>query len=114
MGNSSTSEKADRAQISLRMIINHLKLRNLHALSGEVIPTKRKVGGETVHFIPSLYIPELKVPIELATDKDRDDDYLKMGMLPLVITESRMRFDSVEEFIDSFLDFHKKWSDNSI
>jgi len=34
--------------------------------------------------------------------------------LPLVVTASRMRFDTVEEYVDSFLDFHKKWSDNSI
>ena len=93
----------------LKKISNHLKIRNLHALTGEVIPTKRKVGGETVHFIPSLYIPELKVPIELATDKDRDEDYLALGMLPMVVTASRMRFDTVEEYVDSFLDFHTKW-----
>ena len=93
----------------LKKISDHLKICGLHALSAEVIPTKRKVGGETVHFIPSLYIPELKIPIELATDHQRDEDYLALGMLPMVVTASRMRFDTVEEYVDSFLDFHTKW-----
>lgn len=113
MGISSTSEKAEQVHI-LRKISNHLKTHNLHALSGEVVPTKRKAGGEIVNYVPSLYIPELKIPIELSVDKVRDDDYLALGMLPMVVTENRMRFDTVEEYIDSWLDFHGKWKDGRL
>ena len=94
----------------LRKITSHLKNEhNLHALSGEVIPTKRTLpdSQETIHFIPSLYIPELKIPIELTIDKQRDDNYMALGMLPMVVSENLTV--SVEEYIDSFLDFHKKW-----
>lgn len=101
----------------LRRITNHLKNEhNLHALSGEVIPTKRTLPNskEIVHFIPSLYIPEKKIPIEITADKERDDDYMKIGMLPMVVIESRLRFDSVEEYVNSFLDFHSKWKGKRI
>ena len=101
----------------LRKISNHLKNEhNLHALSGEVIPTKRTLPNskEVINFIPPLYIPEKKIPIEITADKDRDDDYMKIGMLPMVVIESRLRFDSVEEYINSFLDFHNKWRSKKI
>ena len=101
----------------LRKISNHLKNEhNLHALSGEVIPTNRTLpkSKEVINFIPALYIPEKKIPIEITADKDRDDDYMKIGMLPMVVIESRLRFDSIGEYINSFLDFHSKWRGNKI
>ena len=101
----------------LRKISNHLKNEhNLHALSGEVIPTKRTLPNskEVINFIPALYIPEKKIPNEITADKDRDDDYMKIGMLPMVVIESRLRFDSIGEYINSFLDFHSKWRGNKI
>ena len=101
-------------ELVLKKISDHLKAHNLHSLRGEVILTKRKLADEYVNFIPDLYIPEIKVPVELTVDTLRDDDYMKIGMLPLVVTASRMRFDTVEEYVDSFLDFHKKWKDSRI
>ena len=99
----------------LRKIISHLKNEhNLHALNGEVIPTKRTLpdSQELIHFIPSLYIPELKIPIELTIDKQRDNDYFSIGMLPMIVSENLTV--SVEAYIDAFLDFHKKWRSNKI
>tara|TARA_Y100000758_G_scaffold301404_1_gene267221 strand:+ start:2787 stop:3131 length:345 start_codon:yes stop_codon:yes gene_type:complete len=99
----------------LRKISNHLKNKHsMHALSHEVIPTRRTIGAEVVNRMPALYIPELKVPIEVTVSKERDDDYLALGMLPLVAVPSRMRFDSPEEFVDSFIDFHTKWTEGRI
>ena len=111
MGKKSTDAAEE---LLLKKITDHLKSHNLHGLRGEVVPTKRKIGGEVVNFIPDLYIPEVEIPVELTVDKDRDDDYLSVGLLPMVVTESRMRFDTVEEYVDSFLDFHKKWNDSRI
>tara|TARA_Y100001951_G_C11215385_1_gene225470 strand:+ start:404 stop:739 length:336 start_codon:yes stop_codon:yes gene_type:complete len=99
----------------IKKISSHLKTHDLHALSGEVIPTKRKIGGETVHLIPSLYVPERKIPIELTANKQRDQDYMDIGLLPLVISEfERVQGTPIEDHIDSFLDFHTKWKDGLI
>ena len=96
---------------TLKKISNHLKSEHdLHTLFGEVIPTKRTVPNSktVIHFMPELFIPELRIPIEVTSDKERDEDYLKIGMLPMVIVPEHLKV-SVEEYIDTFLDFHKKW-----
>ena len=111
MGKKSTSNQKD--DFVLKKITDHLKTHNLHSLRGEVIPTKRKIGGEVINFIPSLYIPEIKVPIELSQDKERDVDYMAIGMLPMVIVPENLS-GSVEVYIDAFIDFHKKWRNQSI
>ena len=103
--------------ISLKRITAYLKSEHqLHSLRGEMIPTKRTLPNskEVVHFIPALFIPEKKIPVEITADKERDDDYMKIGMLPMVVIESRLRFDSVEEYVNSFLDFHSKWEGKRI
>ena len=95
---------------TLKKISNHLKSEHdLHTLFGEVIPTKRTVPNSKtiINFMPDLFIPELRIPIETTADKERDADYMKIGMLPMVIGEHLKV--SVEEYIDNFLDFHKKW-----
>ena len=112
MANSATDEKAVQEQ-TLRTIINHLKTHNLHALKGEVIPTKQKIADEIVHFMPDLFIPEMKVPIEMSQDKDRDASYMAIGMLPMVIVPANIE-GSIEEHIDKFIDFHEKWSRKKI
>ena len=68
---------------------------------------------EVIHFIPELFIPELKIPIEVTADKQRDEDYMKIGMLPMVIVPDSLRV-SVEKYIDTFMDFHKKWKEKKI
>ena len=96
--------------ISLKRITAYLKSEHqLHSLRGEMIPTKRTLPNskEVVHFIPALFIPEKKIPVEITADKERDDDYMKIGMLPMVISDSLTV--TVEKYIDSFLEFHKKW-----
>ena len=96
---------------TLKKISSHLKDEyNLHTLLGEVIPTKRTLpnSNEIIHFIPVLYIPELKVPIEITADKERDEEYMRLGLLPMVIVPASLRV-SIEEYIDTFLEFHKKW-----
>ena len=109
MASRQTDEKAVQEQRS-RTIINHLKIHNLHALKGEVISTKQKTaGGEIVHFIPDLFIPEMKVPIEMSQDKDRDANYMAIGMLPMVVVPANIE-GSIEKYIDNFIDFHKKWA----
>ena len=109
MASKQTDEKAVQEQIS-RSIINHLKTHNLHALKGEVIPTKRKTdSGEIVHLMPDLFIPEIKVPVEMSRDKERDVQYMAIGMLPMVVVPENIS-GSVEVYIDAFIDFHKKWA----
>ena len=95
---------------TLKTISNYLKTINLHTLLGEVIPTKRTLpnSNEVIHFIPALFIPELKVPIEITADKERDEEYMRLGLLPMVIVPASLRV-SIEEYIDRFLEFHKKW-----
>lgn len=96
-----------------KRITEYLKSEHqLHSLRGEVIKTKRKLGTEYIHFIPALFIPELNIPIEMTSDKKRDDDYMAVGMLPMVISESLNV--PVEMYIDGFLEFHKKWRDGHI
>lgn len=113
MASKQTDEKAVQEQTS-RTIINHLKSHNMHALKGEVIPTKQKTaGGEIVHFIPDLFIPEMKVPIEMSQDEKRDASYMAIGMLPLVVVPANIE-GSIEKYIDDFIDFHKKWSRKTI
>ena len=100
----------------LKKISDYLKTRyNLHTLVGEVIPTKRTLPNsrEVIHFIPELFIPELKIPIEVTADKQRDDDYMKVGMLPMVVIPKSLKV-SVEKYVDAFLDFHKKWRSKAI
>ena len=65
-------------------------------------------SNEVIHFIPALLIPELKVPIEITADKERDEEYMRLGLLPMVIVPASLRV-SIEEYIDTFLEFHKKW-----
>jgi len=95
---------------TLKKISNHLKSCNLHTLLGEVIPTKRTLpnSGEIIHFIPAMFIPELKIPIEITSDKERDEEYMRLGLLPMVIVPAALKV-SIEEYIDAFLEFHKKW-----
>ena len=95
---------------TLKKISIHLKMLNMHTLLGEVIPTKRTLpnSGEIIHFIPALWIPELKIPIEITADKERDAEYMRLGLLPMVIVVDSLRV-SIEEYIDVFLEFHKKW-----
>jgi len=98
----------EQSTLLLKRIAEHLKSKHqLHSLRGEVIKTKRKVGTEYVHYIPVLFIPEQKIPIEITADKQRDEDYMKIGMLPMVISESLTV--TAEVYIDEFLEFHKKW-----
>ena len=109
--NATKSNSVPKTDSTLKAIINHLKKEhNLHTLFGEVIPTKRTLPNskEIVNFIPELFVPEQKSPIEVTSDKERDEDYLKIGMLPMVIVPEHLKV-SVEEYIDTFLDFHKKW-----
>ena len=112
MASKQTDEKAVQEQTS-RTIINHLKTKNLHALKGEVIPTKQKIADEIVHFIPDLFIPEMKVPIEMSQDKKRDAAYMAIGLLPMVIVPANIE-GSIEKYIDNFIDFHEKWSHKRI
>lgn len=95
---------------TLKKISNHLKTCNLHTLLGEVIPTKRTLpnSNEIINFIPALWIPELKIPIEITVDKERDAEYMRLGLLPMVIVPASLRV-SIEEYIDTFLEFHSKW-----
>ena len=107
-----TSEK----DFILKKISSHLKDKyNLHTLRGEVVPTKRTLPNskEVVHFIPELYIPELKIPIEVTADKQRDEDYMKIGMLPMVLIPESLKV-SIEEYIDTFIEFHQKWKGKKI
>ena len=100
----------------LKKISSHLKDKyNLHTLRGEVVPTKRTLPNskEVVHFIPELYIPELKIPIEVTADKQRDEDYMKIGMLPMVLVPESLKV-SIEEYIDTFIEFHQKWKGKKI
>tara|TARA_B100001971_G_C18108084_1_gene492636 strand:- start:151 stop:489 length:339 start_codon:yes stop_codon:yes gene_type:complete len=106
----------NETDFTLKKISSHLKDEHqLHTLRGEVIPTKRTLPNskEVIHFIPELFIPELKIPIEITADKQRDDDYMKIGMLPMVIVPESLRV-SVEKYIDTFMDFHKKWKGKKI
>ena len=91
-------------------IITYLKVKyEYHCLVGEkLVQSGRKIGGEVIHFLPDMFIPEIDVPVELTADKDRDNDYMKAGYLPMVIVEENLRVD-VHTYIDVFLDFHKKW-----
>ena len=100
----------------LKQISDILKKKELHALIGEkVIPTKNKINGEVIHYLPALWIPEIKVPIEITTDKKRDEDYMSLGMLPMVIVPKNFREGiTVEKYIDNFLDFHEKWRKQKI
>tara|TARA_B100001245_G_scaffold158672_1_gene119382 strand:+ start:753 stop:1058 length:306 start_codon:yes stop_codon:yes gene_type:complete len=94
----------------LKRITDYLKSKHqLHSLRGEVIATKRTIPNsrEFIHFIPELFIPELKIPIEFTSDKERDEDYMAIGLLPMVISDSLTV--EVEVYIDEFLEFHKKW-----
>ena len=111
MGFSATNKNVASLDSTLKAIINHLKNEyNLHTLFGEVIPTKRTLPNskEVVHFIPELFVPELKIPIEVTADKQRDEDYMKIGMLPMVIVPESIKY------IDTFIDFHKKWREKKI
>ena len=106
----------DKKDLTLKKISDYLKTKhNLHTLVGEVIPTKRTLPNsrEVIHFIPELFIPELKIPIEVTADKQRDDDYMKVGMLPMVVIPKSLKV-SVEKYVDAFLDFHKKWRSKAI
>ena len=95
----------------LKQISDILKKKELHALIGEkVIPTKNKINGQVIHYLPTLWIPEIKVPIEITTDKKRDEEYMALSMLPMVIVPKNFREGiTVEKYIDNFLDFHEKW-----
>lgn len=85
-----------------------------HCLIGEkLIPSGRKVGNEEIMFLPDMFIPEVNVPIELTSDKDRDNIYMKNGYLPMVIVKENLKVD-VNMYIDIFLDFHKKWREQKI
>ena len=100
----------------LKKISSHLKDKyNLHTLRGEVVPTKRTLANskEVVNFIPELYVPELKIPIEVTADKQRDEDYMKIGMLPMVLVPESLKV-SIEEYIDTFIEFHQKWKGKKI
>ena len=100
----------NKTDSTLKTISNHLKNSNLHTLLGEVIPTKRTMpnSNELIHFIPALWIPELKIPIEITADKERDEEYMRLGLLPMVIDTDSLRV-PIEEYIDVFLEFHEKW-----
>ena len=100
---------------TLKTISNYLQTINLHTLLGEVIPTKRTLpnSNEVIHFIPALFIPELKIPIEVTADKQRDEDYMKIGMLPMVLIPESLKV-SIEEYIDTFIEFHQKWKGKKI
>ena len=114
--NATKSNSAPKTDSTLKAIINHVKKEhNLHTLFGEVIPTKRTLPNskEIVHFIPELFVPELKIPIEITADKERDEDYMKIGMLPMVIITDHLKV-TIESYIDTFLDFHKKWKEKKI
>jgi len=92
----------------LKRITDYLKSEHqLHSLRGEAIKTKRKLGTEYVNLIPVLFIPELKIPVEMTSDNKRDEDYMALGMLPMIISESATI--PVEMYIDEFLEFHKEW-----
>ena len=64
----------------LKQISDILKEKELHALIGEkVIPTKKNLNGEVIHYLPALWIPEIKVPIEITTDKTCTSFYMSTG-----------------------------------
>ena len=79
-----------------------------HCLIGEKLVPVGKLKSEDVHCLPDMFIPEINVPIESTSDKERDDKYMQAGYLPMVIVKENLRVD-VHTYIDIFLDFHKKW-----
>jgi len=108
MGIKSTKPSAPDLEPELKnlliVISDHLKKKhNLHALRGTFIQ----------NMAPALYIPELDIPIEVTKDKARDAAYMKLKMLPMVIIPSNLIVD-VQMYIDSHIEFHKKWANQSI